>query len=87
MSEQRCETCAHWHRSRAAAEYCGPGDCRIRAPLRDADTGEARWPKTEPSDWCGDYRLDPDADAKAAQARADAEKAAARRAKFELNLA
>ena len=33
LRARACKTCAHWFQSQAAAEYCGPGECRIRAPL------------------------------------------------------
>lgn len=52
-----CETCAFWNRDSSAFAH----ECR-RFPPQYAETQDGRaielkrvWPKTPPTDWCGEY--------------------------------
>src|SRR5262245_13252323 len=80
MREQRCETCVYWLRF-GRPPYASKGHCRVRAPILIEADGPpetvlaGRWPQTSSSDWCGEWRRDPDSDARAEQVRADEGKA------------
>lgn len=50
--EKMCQTCLWWARSTEVG-----GECRFHAPvqLSDGRLSHGGWPKTHPTDWCGDY--------------------------------
>ncbi len=49
-----CKNCIYW----ASSESGHDGLCRRRSPAANfANYGEAVWPKTYHSDWCGDGQM------------------------------
>jgi hypothetical protein len=48
--ERQCNTCKYWVGNREGTRM---GDCRRYAPRPGVSFG---WPKTNPDDWCGEYK-------------------------------
>lgn len=60
----RCETCSWWDTSAQSpnAEPDTTGLCRQRPPRADKRLGTAVWPFTSDTDWCGEYKREPQPD-------------------------
>ena len=54
-TSRSCENCKFWDNSTqlASADTDTTGACRVNPPVADDRTGQARWPYTEDTDWCG----------------------------------
>ncbi len=55
-NEKICETCKFWKKQ----ENRQFGDCRRYSPkvltARSGEQKPSKWPMTNPTDWCGDYK-------------------------------
>lgn len=60
MTRGRCEQCIFWDNSARADVDYETGQCRRTPPGFDDRTGLAVWPFTEDTDWCGEFKRDPD---------------------------
>lgn len=49
---EKCETCWAWTEGSVHAGY---GICRGGPPTAD-ERGDGQWPRTNPYDWCGEWR-------------------------------
>lgn len=55
--EQVCGSCCYYDHDTAAAV---PGGlCRVQPPTRVIGTGVGQWPFVGPTDWCGQWTLNP----------------------------
>ena len=55
-----CSTCAHY--------FDDGSECRRYAPQPSETDAKAQWPTVAASDWCGEYKIDPAKEEKAASA-------------------
>jgi hypothetical protein len=60
MKHDRCERCLFWDSSASADVDYDTGQCRRMPPGFDDRTSLAVWPFTEDTDWCGEFKADPD---------------------------
>ena len=58
MSDEKanCSSCRFWD---CAADGVR-GLCRRRSPRQDDDVGQAVWPLTHATDWCGQHEMKED---------------------------
>lgn len=58
----KCSRCGFWNDARSAdtSDFV-TGQCQRNPPGFDDRNGLAVWPFTEEAEWCGEFKLNPDA--------------------------